>query len=64
MDVIGKADPANVVEDIGQGSGVVQKPAVKSMDVKLGDLNDVLGYINQASGAEPAASAKKSRKRG
>jgi hypothetical protein len=59
--VIGAADPANVVEEIGRGSTVESKgtSTATPMNVRIDDLAGVLGHI-QGQGNTSA----KSRKRG
>jgi hypothetical protein len=52
--VIGEADPANVVEEIGRGSET-DSAGAKVMNVDVSNLSDVLGAIqNQAKGSGKA----------
>lgn len=58
--VIGAADPANVVEEIGRGSdGIAATASSTSMNVKIDDLAGVLNHL-QGQGK----SSGQARKRG
>jgi hypothetical protein len=50
--LIGKADPANVVEEIGRGSET-QSSKTKSQDVRIDDLQlqGVLAHLQNQGGA-------------
>jgi len=59
---IGKADPANVVEEIGRGSEAQPTGSAKSQNVHIGDIQSVLSHLQgQSSGT--SATGGKARKR-
>jgi hypothetical protein len=58
--IIGAADPANVVEEIGRGSAdpVTSTSTSTSMNVRIDDLAGVLGHL-QGQNKTPAKPRKK-----
>ncbi|KIV99493.1 uncharacterized protein PV09_08799 [Verruconis gallopava] len=68
IDVVGKADPNNVVEEIGRGSAIEKAKIARAQPqtVNLGSIQDVLQYIESdgATGVQPTPSSKKGRRRG
>lgn len=75
MEAVGKADPNNVVEEIGRGSEIEAKQAKKekstkraeTIDVNYSSIADVLQFVEESEGtigAQPTPSSKKGRRRG
>jgi len=71
IEAVGKADPSNVIEEIGRGSEIEKKKEkdmtrAETRTTDLGSIADVLQFVEMdgATGVEPTPSGKKGRRRG